>query len=79
MKQTRMYVQERKKKLFVQRKMCLKTQNEKATLSVPLRVFGQEFREGPLQKCFVIYYSANLTVNLQLSDIPSRPSKSYVM
>ena len=77
MKQTRMYVQERKTKLFVQRKMCLKTQNEKATLSVPLRVFGREFREGPLHKCFVIY-SANLTVSLQLSDIPSRPSKSYV-
>ena len=66
------------KKLVVQRKMCLKTQNEKATLNVSLRVFGQEFREGPLQKCFVIY-SANLTVSLQLSDIPSRPSKSYVM
>lgn len=45
--------------------MCLKTQNEKATLSVPLRVFGREFREGPLHKCFVIY-SANLTVSLQL-------------
>lgn len=45
--------------------MCLKTQNEKATLNVSLRVFGREFREGPLHKCFVIY-SANLTVSLQL-------------
>ena len=56
--------------------MCLKTQNEKATLSVPLRVFGQEFREGPLQKSFIILPTWLLIFSYQI--YPADPHKAML-